>query len=123
MPLSRFRMLWGSIQCSYFKRGRLYRTRHENEPALGFADLFLAQCRCHGTSDEPSHRYELPTVRLKVFDEFIEFVLGGPSVTLFALSNQMRRLNATRARRASSAETSMPCTAAACVTIVRMKEI
>jgi hypothetical protein len=35
---------------------------------LGFADLFLAQCRCHGISDDPSHRYELPTVRLNVFD-------------------------------------------------------
>jgi hypothetical protein len=62
---------------------------HVNQWPLGFADLFLAQCRCHGISDDPSHRYELSTVRLKVFDEFVEFVLCGPSVTLFAFSNQI----------------------------------
>jgi hypothetical protein len=41
---------------------------HVNQRPLGFADLFLAQCRCHGISDDPSHGYELPGVRLKVFD-------------------------------------------------------
>src|SRR5579871_6204698 len=60
---------------------------HVNQWPLGFADLFLTQCRCDGKSDDPPHRYESPTVRLKVFDEFIEFVLCRPSVTLFAPSN------------------------------------
>jgi len=54
---------------------------HVNQWPLGFADLFLAQCRCHGISDDPSH-----------------------------------------SEAGSSAETSMPCTAAACVMIVRMKD-
>jgi hypothetical protein len=26
------------------------------------------ECRCHGIPDDPSHRYELPKVRLEVFD-------------------------------------------------------
>src|SRR5581483_6491097 len=40
-------------------------------------------------SDNASHRYELPGIRLKVFDELVEFVLCGPSVALFTLSNQI----------------------------------
>jgi hypothetical protein len=41
---------------------------HINQRPLGLADLFLAQGRCHGVSDDPSHWYELPTIRLEVFD-------------------------------------------------------
>ncbi|WP_346731299.1 N,N-dimethylformamidase beta subunit family domain-containing protein [Bradyrhizobium sp. 1] len=40
-------------------------------------------------SDDPSHRYELPRVRLEIFDQFVEFVLCGPPVTLIALSDQV----------------------------------
>jgi type IV secretion system protein VirD4 len=35
------------------------------------------------------NRYELSTVRLKIFDQLVEFVLCGPSVTLITLSDQI----------------------------------
>ena len=62
---------------------------HIDQWPLGFADLLLAQCRCHGIPDDPSHRYKPSRGRLKIFNQFVEFVLCRPSVTLIALSNQV----------------------------------
>lgn len=73
---------------------------HIHHRPFGFADLLLAQCRCNSVSDDPTHRYELPRVGLKILDELVEFISRGPSVALFAFSDQVEVLQSD-ARQAS----------------------
>ena len=54
-------------------------------------------------------------LKQRVSVECEECVLGWPPVSLLRIADKTQMLHAKRASRTSSAETSMPCTAAACV--------